>query len=206
MLARLLDEQEFLSPFGVRSLSKYHEAHPYHFHCHDQIYTISYVPGESDTDMFGGNSNWRGPVWMPANLLIIQALLSMHTYYGDDFQVECPTGSGCFLDLYQVAKVISCRLMHIFVPDQNGRRPVFGGTEKFQNDPHWRDYLLFYEYFHGDDGSGLGASHQTGWTGTLASLLTIFGSLDREELLKSGMQEVVATLADSPDDTPEQIM
>lgn len=205
VLARLLDEQEFLSPFGVRSLSKYHEAHPYHFLCHDQFYTISYIPGESDTNMFGGNSNWRGPVWMPANLLIIQALLSMHTYYGDDFQVECPTGSGCFLDLYQVAKVISCRLMHIFVPDQNGRRPVFGGTEKFQNDPHWRDYLLFYEYFHGDDGSGLGASHQTGWTGTLASLLTIFGSLDREELLKSGMQEVVATLADSPDDTPKQI-
>lgn len=132
MLARSLDEQEFLSPFGVRSLSKYHEAHPYHFHCHDQIYTISYVPGESDTDMFGGNSNWRGPVWMPANLLIIQALLSMHTYYGDDFQVECPTGSGCFLDLYQVAKVISCRLMHIFVPDQNGRRPVFGGPKNFR--------------------------------------------------------------------------
>ncbi|PKM37282.1 MAG: glucosidase [Gammaproteobacteria bacterium HGW-Gammaproteobacteria-10] len=204
VLTRLLDEQEFLSPYGIRSLSKYHQDHPYQFHWQDQTHTVSYKPGESDSYMFGGNSNWRGPVWLPANLLIVQALLAMHTYYGDDFQIECPTGSGNRLNLFQIAKEISCRLLDIFLPDQNGRRPVFGGVEKFQNDPHFRDHLLFYEYFHGDDGSGLGASHQTGWTGTLATLLTIFGSLDHEELLEGGMQEVVEALAGTDDATNRQ--
>jgi len=201
VLTRLLDEQEFLSPYGIRSLSKYHQDHPYQFHWEGQTHTVAYIPGESDTYMFGGNSNWRGPVWLPANLLIIQALLVMHAYYGDDFKMECPTGSGNRLNLFQIAKEISCRLMDIFLPDQNGKRPVFGGAEKFQSDPHFRDHLLFYEYFHGDDGSGLGASHQTGWTGTLATLLTIFGSLDHEELMEGGMQEIVEALAGT-DKTP----
>lgn len=203
VLARLLDEQEFLSPYGIRSLSKYHQEHPYHFHWQDQTHTVAYIPGESDSYMFGGNSNWRGPVWLPANLLIIQALLAMHTYYGDDFKMECPTGSGNRLNLFQIAQELSCRLMDIFLPDQNGRRPVFGGAEKFQSDPHFHDNLLFYEYFHGDDGSGLGASHQTGWTGTLATLLTIFGSLDHEDLLKGGMQGVVEALAGTDENTTQ---
>jgi hypothetical protein len=195
VLARLLDEREFLSPYGIRSLSKYHQDKPYQFHWDGQTYTVTYVPGESDSYMFGGNSNWRGPVWIPANFLIVRALLSMHTYYGEDFQVEFPTGSGCKRNLFQVAKAISQRLLNIFLPDKNGRRPVFGGAEKFQTDPDWRHNLLFYEYFHGDDGSGLGASHQTGWTGALAALQMLFGSLAEEHLTESGIQEILATLA-----------
>ncbi|MGG7055363.1 MGH1-like glycoside hydrolase domain-containing protein [Nitrosomonas sp. ANs5] len=198
VLARLLDEQEFLSPYGIRSLSKYHQAHPYHFHWQDQTFTVSYQPGESDSYMFGGNSNWRGPVWIPANILIIRALLSLYTYYGDDFQIECPTTTGTPRNLFQIAEMIAERLLRIFLPDEQGRRAVFGGSEKFQTDPHWQDHLLFYEYFHGEDGSGLGASHQTGWTGALATLLTIFGSLAPADLSAAGMRRVTATLGGCP--------
>lgn len=195
ILARMLDEQEFLSPHGIRSLSRYHLEHPYEFHWDGQTFTADYQPGESTTNIFGGNSNWRGPVWVPVNILIIRALLTLYAYYGDNFQIECPTRSGKQHNLFQIAKMIAGRLLHIFLPDEYGRRPVFGSTEKFQTDPHWRDYLLFYEYFHGEDGSGLGASHQTGWTGVLATLLTIFGSLEQEELIELGMQEISAILA-----------
>lgn len=195
ILARMLDEDEFLSPYGIRSLSKYHQANPYVFDWAGETYTVSYLPGESDTGMFGGNSNWRGPVWIPVNFLIIHSLLYLYTYYGKTFQVECPTGSRKKRNLYQVAEEISRRLMHIFLPDSSGVRPVFGGASKFQSDPNWKDYLLFYEYFHGENGSGLGASHQTGWTGTIASLIAIFGSLDHEDLIQEGMVEVVEALA-----------
>lgn len=145
--------------------------------------------------MFGGNSNWRGPVWVPVNILIIRALLTLYAYYGEDFRIECPTGSGNQRNLFQVARMITARLVRVFLPDKQGKRPVFGGAEKFQTDPHWRDHLLFYEYFHAEDGSGLGASHQTGWTGALSALLTLFGSLEEEELTELGMQEIPAILA-----------
>ena len=195
ILAKMLDEQEFLSPYGIRSLSRYHLEHPYQFHWNGQTFTADYQPGESTSNMFGGNSNWRGPVWVPINILIIRALLALYAYYGQDFQIECPTGSGRQRNLFQIARMIAGRLLHIFLPDEQGRRPVFGDAEKFQIDPHWRDNLLFYEYFHGEDGSGLGASHQTGWTGALAALLAIFGSLEQEELTELGMQEISAILA-----------
>ena len=143
------------------------------------------MPGESDSGMFGGNSNWRGPVWMPVNQLIIRALLQYYRYYGDAFRVECPTGSGRFLTLFEVAREIGRRLLNIFLPDAAGRRPVFGGAEIFQTDPHWRDCLLFHEYFHGDDGSGLGASHQTGWTGLAAKLVQLFGGVEGKDVLEA---------------------
>jgi hypothetical protein len=174
VLARMLDEEEFFGPYGIRSLSKYHEAHPYVFAADGQAYTVSYQPAESESGMFGGNSNWRGPVWMPVQALIVRALLQYHAYYGDAFQVECPTGSGLHKSLYEVAEEISRRSSSIFLRDETGRRPVFGGTAKFQDDPHWRDLLQFYEYFHGDNGAGLGASHQTGWTGVVARSLHLF--------------------------------
>jgi hypothetical protein len=186
VLARMLDENEFLSPFGIRSLSRYHAEHPYVFHTGGQEYRVSYLPAESDTGMFGGNSNWRGPIWMPVNGLIIRALLQYYTYYGDDFTVECPTGSGRQLTLYQVAEELAGRLAKIFLRDENGRRPVYGGTEQFQDDPHWRDLVLFYEYFHGDNGAGLGASHQTGWTGIVARLMHLFASSSGEQFLEMG--------------------
>jgi hypothetical protein len=147
---------------------------------------VDYLPGESDTGMFGGNSNWRGPVWMPVNALIIRALLQFYMYYGDNFKVECPTGSGKMMNLFEVSKEIKDRLTGIFLRDKNGRRPVYGGAEKFQSDPHWRDHLLFYEYFHGDNGAGLGASHQTGWTGLVAKMIEIYGFLDPQKLLAEG--------------------
>jgi hypothetical protein len=186
VLAKLLDEQEFLSPYGIRSLSKFHERNPYVFHLGDQEYRVDYLPAESDSGMFGGNSNWRGPVWFPVNALIIRALLQFYLYYGDTFQVECPTGSGKLMNLFEVSKEIANRLTGIFVRDAHGRRPVHGGTGTFQSDPHWRDYLLFYEYFHGDSGAGLGASHQTGWTGLVAKLIELFGALDPATVLKEG--------------------
>ncbi len=186
ILSKMLDEGEFLSPYGIRSLSKFHERHPYVFHVHGQEYRVDYLPAESNTGMFGGNSNWRGPVWMPVNALLIRALLSFYLYYGDSFKIECPTGSGKMMNLFEVAKEISDRLSRIFLRDERGRRAVYGGTEKFQTDPHWRDYILFYEYFHGDNGAGLGASHQTGWTGVVAKLIQLFGSLDAEKLLEAG--------------------
>jgi hypothetical protein len=191
VLAKMLDENEFLSEFGIRSLSRYHVDRPYVFHAGGQDYRVSYLPAESDTGMFGGNSNWRGPVWMPANGLIIRALLQYYLYYGDDFKVECPTGSGHMMTLYQVAEQIARRLGNIFLKGKDGRRPVFGGAEKFQSDPHWRDCVLFYEYFHGDNGAGLGASHQTGWTGIIARLMHLFATTTPEQALESGKMSAV---------------
>jgi len=176
VLGRLLDEREFLSTYGIRSLSKHHAEHPYIFHLGGGVFRVPYLPAESDTGMFGGNSNWRGPIWMPVNLLLVRALWKLHLYYGDDFQVECPTGSGRQLSLRGVAQEISQRLATIFLPDAQGRRPVFGNAPVFATNPHWRDHLLFYEYFHGDNGAGLGASHQTGWTGTIAKLIQHLGA------------------------------
>jgi hypothetical protein len=171
VLKRMLDPTEFLSPYGVRSLSKYHEAHPYVLAVAGREYRVDYQPAESRTGLFGGNSNWRGPIWLPVNYLIIESLQKFHHYYSDDFRVECPTGSGRFLSLDEIATELSCRLMSIFLRDEQGRRPVYGGTEIFQTDPDWRDYILFYEYFHGDNGAGIGASHQTGWTALVAKLI-----------------------------------
>ncbi|MGZ4973664.1 MAG: MGH1-like glycoside hydrolase domain-containing protein, partial [Limisphaerales bacterium] len=186
VLARMLDENEFLSPYGIRSLSRFHADHPYVFNTGGQEYRVPYLPAESDTGMFGGNSNWRGPIWMPVNALIVRALLQYYAYYGDEFTVECPTGSGRQMNLYQIAEEISRRLTAMFLRDDNGNRPVFGGEQKFQQDPHWRDYIQFYEYFHGDNGAGLGASHQTGWTGVIARLMHLFGTVDAERMLELG--------------------
>ena len=172
VLAKMLDEKEFLSPYGIRALSRFHADHPYVFNVGGQEYRVPYLPGESDTGMFGGNSNWRGPIWMPVNALIIRALLQYYAYYGNEFTVECPTGSGRQMNLYQIAEEISRRLASIFLKGKDGRRPVNGGEQKLQEDPHWRDYIQFYEYFHGDNGAGLGASHQTGWTGVIARACT----------------------------------
>jgi hypothetical protein len=191
VLAVMLDEREFLSPFGIRSLSRYHEDHPYVFDVGTQQYRVSYLPAESDSGMFGGNSNWRGPIWMPVNALIIRALLQYHAYYGDAFTIECPTGSGQRLTLYEVAAELSRRLSSIFLRDQQGQRPVYGGSGKFQDDPHWRDLLLFYEYFHGDNGAGLGASHQTGWTGLVARLMHLFGTTSSEQVVELGKAAMV---------------
>ena len=186
ILSKMLDENEFLSPYGIRSLSKFHQQHPYVFHAEGQEYRVDYLPAESNTGMFGGNSNWRGPIWMPVNAMIVRALLQFYLYYGDNFKIECPTGSGNKMNLFEVAKEIADRLARIFLSDGHGRRPVYGGTEKFQTDPHWRDHILFYEYFHGDNGAGLGASHQTGWTGLVAKFIQLFGYLDPKRALEEG--------------------
>jgi hypothetical protein len=186
ILLKMLDENEFLGPCGIRSLSKFHERNPYVFHVNGQEYRVDYLPAESNTGMFGGNSNWRGPVWMPVNAMIIRALLQFYAYHGNDFTVECPTGSGRQMNLYQVAEEISRRLANIFLKDKDGRRPVYGGTGKFQDDPHWRDHILFYEYFHGDNGAGLGASHQTGWTGLIARTMHLFATSNAEQVLALG--------------------
>ena len=188
ILTKMLDENEFLGPYGIRSLSKFHERHPYVFHTGGQDYKVNYLPAESNTGMFGGNSNWRGPVWMPVNALLIRALLNFYLYYGDNFKIECPTGSGKLMNLFEVSKEIADRLTKTFLRDEHGRRPAYGGTEKFQNDPYWRDHILFYEYFHGDNGAGLGASHQTGWTGLVAKLIQLFGLLDAKRALEGGKQ------------------
>ncbi len=192
ILTKMLDEQEFLSAYGIRALSRFHEHHPYVFHAGGQEHRVDYLPAESDTGMFGGNSNWRGPIWMPVNVMLIRALLNFYAYYGDTFKIECPTGSGKMMNLFEVAKEIADRLTRIFLRDGSGRRPVYGGTEKFQTDPHWRDLILFYEYFHGDNGAGLGASHQTGWTGVVAKLIQLFGLLDAEKLLEAGKDAAFA--------------
>jgi len=171
LLKRMLDESEFLSDYGVRALSKYHAAHPYTLVCNGNPMQVTYQPAESDSDMFGGNSNWRGPIWFPVNYLIIEALQKFHHYYGDDFQIECPTGSGKFVTIDGVARELQQRLSKLFLRDATGRRPAFGDNQKLQRDPHFRDYILFYEYFHGDNGRGAGAAHQTGWTGLIAKML-----------------------------------
>ena len=198
VLAKMLDENEFLSPFGIRSLSRFHEQHPYVFAAGDQQYSVGYLPAESDSGMFGGNSNWRGPIWMPVNALIIRALMQYYFYYGDAFQIECPTSSGRLMTLFQVAEEISRRLSHIFVRDEQDRRAVFGGSEKFQADPHWRDCLQFFEYFHGDNGAGLGASHQTGWTGVIARLLHVFATVKPEQTLEAGISSYARAAAQTP--------
>jgi hypothetical protein len=184
VLGYMLDENEFLGPHGIRSLSRYHLDHPFLFWVGNQEFTVQYLPAESNTGMFGGNSNWRGPVWMPVNALIIRALLNLYPFYGDDFTVECPTGSGTYLTLFEVAQELARRLAGTFLRGTDGRRPVYGGTAKFQDDPHWRDLLQFFEYFHGDNGAGLGASHQTGWTGLVALLMDVFGRVDAKALLE----------------------
>jgi hypothetical protein len=186
ILTRVLDENEFLSPYGIRALSRYHADHPYIVNVEGQEYRVNYLPAESDSGMFGGNSNWRGPIWMPVNVVLIRALLSYYLYYGDNFKIECPTGSGKMMNLFEVAHEIGNRLTRIFLKDEAGRRPVFGGTEKFQTDPLWQDNILFYEYFHGDNGAGLGASHQTGWTGLVAKLIELFGRIDAQQFLDAG--------------------
>ena len=194
ILGYLLDENEFLGPYGIRSLSRYHLEHPFTFHLSGQEYKVKYLPAESDTGMFGGNSNWRGPVWMPVNILIMRGLLNLYQFYGTELKVECPTHSGQYMTLFEVAKELARRLSSIFLRDANGRRPVYGGTKKFQEDPHWRDYILFYEYFHADNGAGLGASHQTGWTGTIARGLDLFARMNSTDALKTGKANLVARM------------
>ncbi|HVO09477.1 MAG TPA: glucosidase [Vicinamibacteria bacterium] len=186
VLARLLDEREFLGPHGIRSLSRYHAEHPYVLNVAGQEYRVDYLPGDSDSGMFGGNSNWRGPVWMPVNGLIVRALLQYYAYYGDEFTVECPTGSGRRRTLYQVAEEITRRLASTFLRDDKGHRPVYGSSRKFQDDAYWRDLILFYEYFHGDDGTGIGASHQTGWTGIIARAMHLFATTTSEQVIELG--------------------
>jgi hypothetical protein len=185
VLAYLFDESEFLGPHGVRSLSRYHLDHPFKFWVGNHEYIVQYLPAESNTGMFGGNSNWRGPVWMPVNVLIIRALLNLYGFYGDDFTIECPTGSGRHLTLFDASKELSRRLSTAFLRNAEGERPIYGGTTKFQTDPHWRDLILFHEYFHGDNGAGLGASHQTGWTGLVALLIDLYGRFDAKTILET---------------------
>ncbi len=189
ILEKMLDEREFLSPYGIRALSRFHEENPYVFDVGGRDHRVRYLPAESDTAMFGGNLNWRGPIWMPMNVLLIRALQQYYLYYGDSFTIECPTGSGRRMHLFDVAREIAERLARIFLHDEHGRRPVYGGAQTFQNDPHWRDHLLFYEYFHGDNGAGLGASHQTGWTGLVATLMQFFGRIEPKEFLEVGKED-----------------
>ncbi len=175
VLDYMLDENEFLSPYGIRAISRYHRDHPYTLHANGTDYRVDYEPAESTTGLFGGNSNWRGPIWFPVNFLLIESLQKFHFFLGDNYKVECPTGSGTKANLWEVAGELSQRMTRIFTQDQNGRRPVFGGTEKFQNDPCWRDLIPFHEYFHGDNGAGIGASHHTGWTAVVAKLIQQYG-------------------------------
>jgi hypothetical protein len=194
VLAIMLDETEFLGDFGIRSLSRRHEGHPYVLSTGGHEYRVRYLPAESDSGMFGGNSNWRGPIWMPVNFLILRALFNYYAFYGDSFTVECPTGSGQRMNLYQVAEELARRLTRIFLKDAQGRRPVYGGAKTFQENPHWRDLILFYEYFHGDDGAGLGASHQTGWTGAIARVMSVFATTTAQQVRELGQRAaIVAT-------------
>ena len=199
VLKYMLDEQEFLSPFGIRALSRVHQEHPYVYRFGDQEYRVPYLPGDSNDGMFGGNSNWRGPVWMPVNMLILRALLQYYLYYGNAFTVECPTGSGQQMNLYEVAEELGRRLSSIFLKDEQGKRPVHGTAQVFQEDPHWRDYPLFYEYFHGDTGAGIGASHQTGWTGAIARILRLFAVTEAGQALEQGKGEAAGTVGDRPE-------
>jgi hypothetical protein len=179
ILRYMLDEAEFLSPYGVRALSRYHRDHPYTLNVMGTEHRVGYEPGESTTGLFGGNSNWRGPIWFPVNFLLLESLQKFHHYLGDDFKVEFPTGSGKAMTLWDIAGELSRRMTSLFLRDDNGRRPVFGNLEKFQTDPHWRDFVLFHEYFHGDSGAGVGASHQTGWTGIVTKLMQQSGESHR---------------------------
>jgi Mannosylglycerate hydrolase MGH1-like glycoside hydrolase domain len=191
VLKRMLDEKEFFSPHGIRALSRYHADHPFVFIVHGQEYRVDYLPAESNSGMFGGNSNWRGPVWFPVNALLFRSLLVQYAYYGNEFTIECPTGSGNQMNLFQIASELARRLSSIFLRDENGRRPVYGGNEKFQTDPYWRDHILFHEYFNGDNGAGLGASHQTGWTGLVARLIQLQGWKTGDKMLKEGARSLL---------------
>jgi hypothetical protein len=190
LLRRMLDPAEFLSPYGIRALSRCHKENPYVFSAAGAVYRVDYEPAESSTGLFGGNSNWRGPIWMPVNLLLVQSLRKMYSYYGDGLRVPCPAGSDREMTLWEVAHEIATRLNAIFLRDSGGRRPVYGAAARFQADPHWRDLILFYEYFHGDNGAGIGASHQTGWTGGVAWLLMSVAILDPQEVLDKGFEAV----------------
>jgi mannosylglycerate hydrolase MGH1-like protein len=185
VLQVMLDEAEFLSPYGIRALSAYHREHPYELAVNGMNYRVSYEPGESSTGLFGGNSNWRGPIWFPVNYLLIESLQKFHHYLGDDFKVEFPARSGNMLTLREAAAELSRRLSRIFLRDEKGERAVYHGSEKFQKDPHWRDLILFHEYFHGDSGRGVGASHQTGWTGLVTKLLQQSGESKARRQRKS---------------------
>ena len=187
ILSVMLDEDEFLGPHGIRAISRRHLEQPVIFDWGGQEYNVHYLPAESDTGMFGGNSNWRGPVWFPMNMVILRGLAQLHRYFGDRVKVECPTGSGNEMNLQEVAAEIARRLAATFTEDEDGRRPVFGGIEKFQSDPNWHDLILFHEYFHGDNGAGVGASHQTGWTGTVALLFLLGGRLHAESGATAGL-------------------
>jgi hypothetical protein len=195
VLRYVLDEREFLSSFGLRSISHIYESDPYVFRSMGMEYRVDYVPAEGNTGLFGGNSNWRGPIWFPLNYLVIEALERYHRFYGDSFVVECPTGSGQMMTLKQVSEELSSRLCRIFLPDENGRRPVHGNESRYANDPHWRDLVLFYEYFHGDIGRGVGASHQTGWTALVVRCL--------EDMAKTRMRPAVAPDTSRPTMSPE---
>jgi hypothetical protein len=198
ILGYLLDEKEFLGPHGIRSISRYHAEHPFVFYAGGQEHRVEYLPAESNTGMFGGNSNWRGPVWMPVNALLVRGLLHFYTFYGDDLKVECPTGSGNRMTLFEVAQEIAKRIASTFLRDASGRRPVHGECAKFQNDPHWRDLILFYEYFHGDNGAGIGASHQTGWTGVVARLMDLFGRMNATDVLLTAKRRPAQSAAPKP--------
>jgi len=199
VLAKVLDENEFLGPYGIRALSRYHASHPYTLHVGDKQFRVTYNPAESDSAMFGGNSNWRGPIWTPFNALIVRALLQYYLFYGNQFMIECPAGSSRQMNLYQVAAEIARRQASIFLKDKNGKRPVYGGTGKFQEDPFWRDHLLFYEYFHGESGAGLGASHQTGWTGIIARAMHLFATTTAEQALDLGKVAAHVEVAERAD-------
>jgi hypothetical protein len=192
ILAPMLDEAEFLGASGIRSVSRFHLDHPFVFVADGQEHQVAYLPAESDTGMFGGNSNWRGPVWVPINVMLIRALLNLHAYFGDEFTVECPTGSGQQMTLFDVAGEISTRLVSTFLRSAEGRRPIHGGQATFQNDPHWRDLLLFYEYLHGDNGAGIGASHQTGWTGLVGVLPLLFQRMSKGDLVSHDIPAIEA--------------
>jgi hypothetical protein len=200
ILGYMLDEDEFLSPFGIRSLSRYHAEHPYVFSAGGQEYRVGYVPGDSDSGMFGGNSNWRGPIWMPMQLMLIRALVNQYAHLGNDFKVECPAGSGRQLNLLEVSQEIARRLSRLFLRNTQGRRPAHGDHRRW-TDEHWCDHVLFYEYFHGDTGAGIGASHQTGWTGLIAFLIQGFTEVDAEQVMEKGMIAVTEASAEAARDT-----
>jgi hypothetical protein len=204
LLARMLDEAEFFGPFGIRALSRFHLEHPFVFTHAGQEHRVAYVPGDSDSGMFGGNSNWRGPVWMPVNYLIYTALLRLYAYYGEDFKVECPTGSGKMMTLLQVAQELGERLTRIFMRDASGARPSDGDAKKFASDPHWRDLVLFHEYFHGDTGAGIGATHQTGWSGCVAAIIRINAVFTKEMLLAPGAEAAASQALRSGSALPPQ--
>jgi len=188
----MLDEREFLSPYGIRALSQFHRDNPYKLNVDGMEHRVDYEPGESITGLFGGNSNWRGPIWFPVNYLLVESLQKFHHYLGNSFKVECPTGSGEMLTLWEVAGDLSRRMTGIFLQDEQGRRPVFGNLEMFQTDPHWRDLVLFHEYFHGDSGVGVGASQQTGWTGIVTKLMQQSGEFRERKRTDSELSKIAA--------------